>query len=110
VTPGRFFLHRVLKTPPSLHTPPWSLLPTASVVGSVARVAIENIHKIPRDDPIRLLARMQFVEPQEAIRRGIHGAHGTVQAAVVHEAGDVRRGGAIEVGAGLHVDVKDLGV
>jgi hypothetical protein len=73
-------------------------------VSSPLAVTRDNTQKLTGDDAVRLLARVQLVVPQETVLvRRVGAVH-----IAASEAGDIERGGAVEVLRRVVVDVGDL--
>lgn len=69
---------------------------------------LDNFNKSPGDDTLRLLARMQLVIPQEAIRASARDAVAARDVALVHVACDIEGRGAVEVLGGIVVNIGHL--
>lgn len=85
----------------------WTTSPSRPILRPPAST-INHIDKSPRNHTLRLLRRVQFIIPQEAVRRRLGDAVAAGAVAVVDEARDVERRGAVEVLGWVIVDVVDL--
>ena len=86
------------------------LHPPILIVGRIARVAIQDVHEVLRDDAVGLFRRMELIVEKERIGRiGLEVvAHAAVQGAVMLETSDIGGCGAIEVSRRIREDVIDL--
>ena len=81
----------------------WTFRSTVRPVRRPLAVALDDIDKLPSDDTVSLLARMQLVIPHERI-----WTSGVTSAIYVGVASDVEWRGAVEVVGGVVVDVREL--
>jgi hypothetical protein len=72
-------------------------------VSSPLATALNNADKLPGNNAVRLLARVQFVVPHKTVRARVVGA-----VRVVGVAGDIERRRTVEVLRGVVVDVGEL--
>lgn len=74
-------------------------------IGPVRRplaVALHNIHKLPSNDAVGLLTRVQLVVPHEGVRARIDSA------VEVRVTGDIKRRGAVKVVGRVVVNIRQL--
>ena len=88
----------------------YTIRPPTLIVRRIARIAIQDVHEVLGNDPVRLLRRVELVVEEERVGRIrlVVVTHAAVQRAVVLETGDVGGSGAVEVLGRVREDVVDL--
>jgi len=84
-----------------------SFLPTSlrAIVSSIARISIDDIHKVLRNRPLRLLTRVELVIPKEAVWVANGRAVAASDAAVVAVSVDLERRRAVQILSGILMDI-----